>query len=37
MTIQITAGGGGQYFPVVPFTMVMKVPTNLSMWVIVKV
>ena len=29
MTIQITAGG--QYFPVVPFTMVMEVFTNLSM------
>lgn len=31
MTIQITAGG--QYFPVVPFTGVMEVFTNLSMWV----
>ena len=31
MTIQITAGG--QYFPVVLFTRVMEVFTNLSMWV----
>ena len=31
MTIQITAGG--EYFPVVPFTRVMEVFTNLSMWV----
>ena len=29
MTIQITAGG--QYFPVELFTMVMEVPTSLSL------